>query len=330
MGLTPVFRILANGTAITELIEPRLQSIKAIDKAGTESDTLTLTLNDHDHCLLLPTTGAVLDVFLGYQETHVEKIGAYIIDEVEFTGPPDVITLGGKAADLIKSLKAPKTRSWQYDNHSPYPLAAIVGKIAAEHGLVPKVGQELQNIRFKGLHQTNESDLHFLTRITATFGAIAKPANGHLLVFKKGLAKSLSEQSLPTSRLTPSDITSWSLSLVERGVYKSVKARYHDLGTAQEHEVSEGQAEPAYTIRSLFNNEQEARLAAQAKLDSIRRGSPTLQLTLPGNPALLAEHKVSLNGFKPEMNGNWIIEEATHSFSVEGYCSQINCTKARS
>ena len=39
-------------------------------------------------------------------------MGAYTVDELELSGPPQTLTIRARAADLRQSLKAPKTRAW--------------------------------------------------------------------------------------------------------------------------------------------------------------------------------------------------------------------------
>ena len=67
--MKPVFKVLANGQDITALLADRLESLQVVDKAGLDSDELTITLDDRDGAVGLPARGAVLEVSLGYAET---------------------------------------------------------------------------------------------------------------------------------------------------------------------------------------------------------------------------------------------------------------------
>jgi phage protein D len=54
------------------------------------------------------------------------------------SGPPNTITIRGKAADMRASIKAPKTRSWD-----SLTLGALVQTIAGEHGLTATISEQL-------------------------------------------------------------------------------------------------------------------------------------------------------------------------------------------
>ena len=128
MGLTPTFKITTNDKDMTAILDPHLQHIKLTDKVGFEADTVEMQLQDAGDNLALPEPGAILDVYLGYQETALQKLGQYIIDEIETRGPPAQLTIRGKSADMLKSLKAPKTRAWHHlaDSNGKLNLSSLL------------------------------------------------------------------------------------------------------------------------------------------------------------------------------------------------------------
>ena len=330
MGLTPTFKLVAHGKDITKIIQEHVQHIKLVDTTGFEADTVDIQLHDAGDDIVMPTVGAQLEVYLGYQETELQKLGHYIIDEVELHGPPHQVTLRGKSADMLKSLKAPKTRSWQHlsDATGHLGLNALLETIAGEHQLIPKLSEELQALSLHSLTQTHESDLHFLTRVARGVGAVTKPAAGHLLMFKKGLAKTLSGQLLPSLVMTTERVYRWSMTQHQRNSYNQITARYYDQGEAQEKRVNVGEGLPGLVIGQLFKNEQEAKLAAQAKLDEIKQGELNLTLELPGDPNLIAESKIDLSGIKAGVDGLWFIVSVTHELSGSGYRCSLSCNKS--
>ncbi|SMG64540.1 Phage late control D, partial [methanotrophic bacterial endosymbiont of Bathymodiolus sp.] len=168
--MTPDFRIHADSQDITERIQDRLLSLRVTDEAGIKSDTVELNLDDRDGLVIWPVHGAELEISLGYRETGLVRLGLYIVDEVEHSGPPNTLTIRAKASDMRQSLKAPQTRVW--DNVT---LADLVSSIASEHGLVPKISDSLASIGYTHLDQTEESDLHLLTRLGRENNAVTKP-----------------------------------------------------------------------------------------------------------------------------------------------------------
>ncbi|WP_163833325.1 hypothetical protein [Spartinivicinus ruber] len=85
-------------------------------------------------------------VWLGYKETGLVKMGSNVIDEIEITGSPWAMCIRGKAADMSKEMKAPRTEKWQNSGKpAPYfSLTEIVYTVAARYQLEPRVGEEYQ------------------------------------------------------------------------------------------------------------------------------------------------------------------------------------------
>ena len=95
----PDFRIVADCHDITSIIRSRLVSLSLTDEAGLQSDTLELVLADHDPSrrIVLPPTGAELEVWLGYAGALC-RMGLFVVDELELSGPPGRLVIKAKAA----------------------------------------------------------------------------------------------------------------------------------------------------------------------------------------------------------------------------------------
>lgn len=157
-------------------------------------------------------------------------------------------------------------------------------------------------------------------------GAVAKSASGFLLYVKKGEAKAASGAFIRPIFLTPKEVTNWRVSLVDRGAYASVKAKYRDNAQSKEMEVTTRDEKPAYIIRRLFKDEAEASKAARAQLENFERGKSTVSLQLPGNPLFMAEAPLHLSGFREGVNGAWVVETATYTFNRGGYSVSLDGT----
>ncbi|MEM7197276.1 MAG: contractile injection system protein, VgrG/Pvc8 family [Pseudomonadota bacterium] len=222
--MKPLIKITANGGDITHKINDRLIALTIIDKAGMQSDSLQLVLDNRDHVFGGITTGAELAVSIGYEKTSMADMGLYVVDEYRVSGPPAKLTIAAHAANLSRAMqKQHKTRSWDKKT-----IGDIVTAIAAEHGLTPAIAPKYANITIAHIDQTNESDLHFLSRIAVQNNAVAKPANGHLLFVARGEAKSASGATMPTLDITKRNITTYEIRFADRDKYQSVKARWHN------------------------------------------------------------------------------------------------------
>ncbi|TQF69536.1 phage late control D family protein [Pseudoalteromonas luteoviolacea] len=313
--MRPIFKITANNIDITQIITDRLLSITVTDEAGIDSDTLSVLLDDRDNQIELPDQGAEITVEIGIGDRKVDK-GLYIVDEVILSGQPDELELRCKAADMRASLKARRTRS--FDNVT---LGDLLGSIAAQHGLQAAISEQLSQIRLTHLDQTNEHDLHLVTRLAKQYDAVGKIASGRLLFTTKGEANSVTGQSLPVTRLTKREASEYTVTMADRGKYKSAKAFWHDHTTAQRQSVTVGTGEPILTLRHTYDDEQSAQRAAKAKLDAMTRGLATGSLSIPGTYKalnILAESKIELVGFRTGVNGEWIVTRSEVNLSSAG------------
>jgi len=318
--MTPTFRILANKKDITERLEKDLLSLRIVDEAGLRSDLVEIRLDDRDGKInLTELTGAELEVFIGYKETGLARKGVYTVDDVGVEGPPSVLSIVAKAANMKGSLKIPKERSWD-----DVTFGSLVAAIAAEHGLEPGVSETLADVSFEHLDQTTESDMHFLTRLAIQHDAVAKPAGGQLLLMKAGEAKAVSGKSLTTLVLEKKNVVTWRMNLNERSEFPAVVARWHNKSSAQLVSEQAGEGSPVFTIRQTFPDAAQAKDAAVGKLEQLRRGRASISLTIVGKPEAVAEANLSLSGLRQGIDGEWLINRVVHTINESGYLCSID------
>ena len=224
---TPDFRVLADTVDITNAIRQGLLSLRVTDEAGINSDKVEIKLDDRDGKIEMPNTGAELEIFLGYKEDSLVRMGLFIVDEVSVESPPQRLIIRARAADMRQVLKAPRTKTW-----GEVTLVDVVNEIAAAHGLEPKISSDMASIQLPYLTQTEESDLHLLTRLARNHGAITKPVHGKLLFVPKGQAKSVSGTLIEPVFITGHQLTSWEAAFADRDKYGSVQASFHNKQTA--------------------------------------------------------------------------------------------------
>ena len=84
LNIAPAFRILANSEDITAAIRDRFKSMRLTDETGTTSDTVEITLADHDPAnpIAVPPTGAELEVFIGYDD-QAQRMGLFVVAVVQ-------------------------------------------------------------------------------------------------------------------------------------------------------------------------------------------------------------------------------------------------------
>ncbi|WP_330927073.1 contractile injection system protein, VgrG/Pvc8 family [Candidatus Sororendozoicomonas aggregata] len=313
--MQPVFTLTADRQDITQAIRERLISLKVTDESGIQSDTLEIRLDDRDRSIRLPRTGAELSLHMGYDH-QLTDIGLFVVDELVAEGPPDTLIIRARAADFRQSLKARKSRSWD-----AVTLGDIVATIASEHELTPRIPDELKTKVIAHIDQTDESDLHFLTRLSKQYDAISSIKQGHLIFTERGKGRKVSGPPLPAIALKPEGLSRYRFAMADRGKYVAAIAHWYNNETAQKIPVRVGQSEgqPVYALRGNQPDEEAAKTAARAKLDALARGTVTGQLTLPGNPTIKAESPLSLTGFREGIDGDWVVTRVEHNLGKSGF-----------
>ena len=61
----------------------------------------------------------------------------------------------------------------------------------------------------------------------------------------------------------------------------------------------------------------------KAKYQAFTRGTRKLSLNLPYQSRLMAEPPINLTNIREGINGDWVIEEATHELSSQGLFTRI-------
>src|SRR5690625_4840625 len=196
----PDYRITLAGRTISPELNARLVSMTLVDRRGFDSDQLDITLTDHDGRLALPARGAELTVAIGWRHTGLIDRGKFIVDEVEHSGPPDQLTIRARAADMREGLPAKRSQSWH-----ELTVSDIIATIAARHSLEPRVSDDLAEVLVEHIDQTDESDLHFLTRLAERYDADATIKAGNLLFLPRGEGVTAGGAAIPAATLTRQD-----------------------------------------------------------------------------------------------------------------------------
>jgi uncharacterized protein len=321
-GLTPDYDISTGGASILARLDGRAASITITDSAGTDSDTLQVDIEAGDKAVALPRKGAELSVSMGYKETGLSFMGRYTVDEVRVSGPPIMLSISAKAADMRASLKEHRTQAY-----SDKTLGAIISEIAGRHGLKGAVSGDLYSRKIPYLGQTEESDLHLISRLARLHGAVAAPKNGKLVFTKKGAGQSASGQALTTITLTPDQCSDFDIQMPDRPQVKEVQAHWHDRKKAERktEKAAAGGTESGFTLRHDFPSQDEAQWAGEAKADDLKRAGGSFSASLVGTPGLVAEGIVKTSGFYPGCDATWSIKTATHTIDGSSFTTKIDC-----
>lgn len=321
--MRPDFRIEVNGIDKTRIFQDRLLSLEVVDNAGMEADTLMLRFDDRGYALPLPAFGEELKLWLGYigEDTELVYVGLFTVDESTVNLSPKTLSISAKSADMMESLKVPHTQSWH-----EVGLADIAGTIAQKHGLRLRIDERLQSVSYPHVDQSEESDLHFLTRLVRDVDAMVKVADAALIIVPNGTGKAASGQALPRKTLAYSELLpGGSVNQKGRSRFRGAQCQWRDVAKAATETVQVGSA-PFYEIREPAASEDLAYQKAVAKQRQLQRGEGSINVSIGGDTSYAAGMVIDLDdGFKPDLVGSeWFLLRVVHRYeSGSGFVTSI-------
>ena len=320
----PDYTLVVDGRDITARVDPRLISLTLTEARGEEADQLDLELSDHDGALAIPPKSAIIELAIGWAGQALVQKGAFVVDEVEHTGAPDKLSIKARSADMRKEMRVRSEVSWHDTT-----IGAIVNTIAGRHQLTPRVDGRLAGVQVQHIDQTHESDLHFLNRLARQHDAVATVKNKHLLFLPINGTKTSTGNELPTATITRADGDQHRYHSADRNAYTGVRAHWHDAGKAEKRSVLAGTSEREKKLKDTYATEADALAAAKAEQQRVERGKATMELTLAlGRPHLMPQSSVTVQGFKPEIDGqDWLVKTVEHTIADGGYTTRLECER---
>ncbi len=320
----PSYRLTLEDQEITASVASRLLRLTLTEYRLQEADQLDIVLADPQHTLAIPERGGKLHVWLGWKDTGLIHKGHFTVDEIEYSGPPDTLTVRARSATFSGIGQERTERSW----HN-VTLADIVKTIAQRQSIQPQIDAILGATRITHIDQVYEGDLHFLTRLAQRYGAFMTVKNGALLFMPLGSAKSVQGEAFPETYLTPPDCMSYRYHIAERERYAGVRAYWYKSSQASSGKrasvvIGQENGRGFKVLPEHYTNEEDARAAAKAEWQRIQRSQATLHLTFAARPELFPEKIITCGGFASEItNTRWSIAQATHTLESSGFTTRL-------
>lgn len=344
----PQYKVVIDGTDITNKIKPRLMHLTVTDNRGFDADQVELQLDDADGLLTMPRRGASMRVWLGWKGTPLIDKGSFTVDELEHAGAPDSLTITGRSVDFRESLNVKKERSFHGKK-----LSEIIDTIAKNNGLFSVLSTTLKDEVIEHIDQTNESDAAFLVRLAKEFDTIPTVKDGRLLFVRAGLALTATGKAMPAVVIKRESGDQHRFSIADRDAYTGVVAYWHDKKTAEkktvklkrrkkktttttttittptavvkENELLIGSDENVKHLRHIYANQKNAERAAKAAWQRLQRGVAEFKITLAtGRPELITELPITVKGFKPQIDeGSWLSARVIHNVTDNGYTNDL-------
>jgi len=277
-------------------------SLSFNDEAGVKSDKVTLKVLPN---FVRPVPSAKIE--LSFKTLKDDEV----IEELDcgLFHVQSVTRTNNKALSISATgVEFNETQKEKISHHyKDTKLSSIVNIVAERLG--HKVKFQTADPQIKSLNQTNESDINFLERISKQYNVLFSIKNDYIYFVNKN------DETLPVSKIDVSLCSSSSLKHSTKTYYKSCEASFHSIDEAKILKVTVGEGTPVIKIQSAYKDEDDAKLKAQAKLDSINKGTIRGSLSLKG-ASVYAGTKVELfNTYENEDDGVFSVESCTHKYS---------------
>lgn len=310
---------LEDGTDLADKINPRFLDAKLTEKRGGESDELNITLHNHDGQLKPVKAGVFLSLSWGWETGEdvplglVDK-GRFKVDEVERGGPPDVVTIRARSADLTGQLRTRKNKLWKDTT-----VGAMLNKIAADDGKSAKVHPELAGKEIKAIEQHNKSDMQFVRDLGKRYDAVATWKDKTLIFMPIGAEATAGGKPMPSLKLTRRDGWTWSFRHAQRNENDGAEAQYQDTGEAKRKTVKTG-GDKRKRLKKVYATEADAKTAAEAQAKRDKRGALTFDYDLAvADPSIIPNAKAALSGWDSEIDGiKWLVESVETTLNASG------------
>ncbi len=306
-------KLLYNNRNITQDIAGSLLSFNYMDKVQGESDELGLSLLDENGLWMnewYPEKGATITAEINYKG-QILPCGSFTIDEIEIAGPPDVVTIRALAAFVTKKIRTKHSTA-----HENKTLGEIARTIAAKHGM--RVAGVIPNVRIGRATQHRQTDLAFLNRLAAEYGAVFS-IRDKVITFT-----SIYELEAKTGVITipRTQLSSYSIKDKTAETYKSARLLYHnptndELVSHTEGSTADGVKDDTLELRCTAENKQQAEMKSKAALHNANTIQQEGNASMEGNVLLVSGSNFELTGMGA-VSGICHITESAHNIDRSG------------
>ncbi|WP_420415138.1 phage late control D family protein [Roseibium sp.] len=312
------WRVFVAGIDMTISMRPYLTDISITDKAGSASDTCSLTFDDTDGQIHMPPEGAPIRVLM-----NRIQVFKGVVDKVRSTGSRGggrLLKVTGKGFDTRGKAKEPL--QFHLDDGSIGDFLSMAANFA---GYTMQVDPTFQAIKRVYQAADGESFVHLGQRLARELGATFKIQEPIAVLVKRGVDFGL-PAILGTFGGEKSNVINWDIEPFSgRRGFTKAKAQWFDREKAEFKETEVDIQIPDRTlpdavnlIRSRAADEGQARDLVEARKGEAERegGSGTVLLDL--YPGAQAEGLFTLRGTRAGIDGQYRIESVQHKADRKG------------
>lgn len=322
-------QLIYDNKDISADLAPFLKGFSYTDHASGKADDLQITLEDRQGLWRgdwLPEKGASISASIIVEhwnqtgQTEKLPLGAFEIDEIECSGPPETVTIRAVSVPVSSALRGEdKTRAWEKTR-----LSVIANDIATGARMELVYDAE-DDPEYDRAEQTEQSDLEFLLKLCNDEGLSLKVTDNQVVIFDDSKYEQM--DPVMTIKRGAAAILKYSATSSTREIYTACRVEYHDShGKTKISATYEAPNRPAVGKTLVVNRRvssiQEAERVARKLLRQKNKEETKLSITLLGNIALVAGVTVIIEGWGA-FDGKYFVEQADHAVG-SGYTTKID------
>ncbi len=312
-----------NGKDITKTITDYVEGFQYVDHASGTADTVSLKLNDRSGKWSdgwIPVEGdyveatIVLTNWTGPGDNRKYRCGYFLVDDLSFSGPPSVASIGGIATPIQSDFNVTeKSKTWKKTS-----VKGILTQITGEAGIGLHFSG--QDYPIDELEQSGKTDQAFAYELCSSYNLAMKLYNKKMVVFDQ----TDYEDQKAGLTIDKTQCASWDIKKGMTVAYDGVSISYTDPKSSKtlSYKFLLKDGSRIMKVNETAENLQDAEIKAKAKLLAHNRQCQTMNVKLRGDARYVASRCVNLSGFG-KLDGKYYIDSVTHEKNAgSGYtCS---------
>ena len=317
--------VIYNGSNITEYVDKYLESFQYTDPASGESDSLSLTLGNWDQIWLsgwFPDKGAVISAnvharhWIRQGDLLTLDCGLFTLDDISFSGIPDVLTMGAVSAPADNAFKGTeRTKTWE-----DVTVRQIASDIAGRYGLT--LVYDADTIKIAKVEQSKEADSSFLEKICKDYGISLKIYRHKLVLFDREKYKA----KAAVATIDRGDMLNYTFNTTLDGTYTGGEFTF-TTDKGKEVKASIGSGPRILKANVSASTTAEAKQKLISAVEEANHSETTLSFSTIGNTSLVSGQCINITGLGIA-DGKYYIDKATHSVGT-AYTTAFECSRVR-
>ncbi len=303
--------IIYNDTSVSKNILKFVTGFSYKDCASGKADQIDITVQDKEGLWIyswFPKDGDYIKAkikTINWNKEGDSKLfdcGLFFIDDLSFSGPPNVLSIGALSMPQNNFSTYEKTQTWE-----KVTVEQVAKRISDSAGL--QLYYDADTVQIESTEQSNKSDMNFLYSLCSDYGLAMKVYNNKIIIFDE--MKYESRKSVLT--LSKTDLISWNGSASKYGVYDGVELSYS--GTSKKETINYSfkvrDGSRILRLNDSVDSVAEAEKVAKAKLRAANKEENKLSISMKGNLNPVSGCCVDIVGLGV-FDGKYYVDELTH------------------